>query len=77
VPEHLALVVLPLGCWTAAPARYSHEHTKEKKQERTEEKGATKNLMKTKLKLHKTLPNFAQMQFNLARTYSPKIIAWD
>ena len=33
--------------------------------------------MKTKLKLHKTLPNFAQMQFNLARTYSPKIIAWD
>ena len=33
--------------------------------------------MKTKLKLYKMLPNFAQMQFNLARTYSPKIITWD
>jgi len=38
VPEHLALVVLPLGCWTAAPANTLTE----KKQERTEEKGATK-----------------------------------
>jgi len=63
--------VVPLHTGGYCPQPETHEQEAERNEQK---RAAPRNSTKSYPNLHEPLPNFAQMQFNLARTYFPKII---